>query len=369
MGGPQWRVLQVASRLKDTDIEQVVVIPRRGSENFQVHLRAAGVQTYLAGLHRPSQRPGELALSALFLIPEVFSLVRWLRRERIDVVHCNGVWQVHALLAGKLARCRTLLHLNDTWTTSWMRTVFYALAPLADGFILAAERVRDAYFTGRGRKFLRKPVFNVPAPVDTARFDPSDTAPALDLKADGELLIVTVGNLNPLKGLEHFIQMADKVNKSIQIRVKFAIIGAELETQREYAHKLRSQVDALGLSNVPFTGPRDDMPEVLKAADIYVCSSIREASPMAVWEAMSMALPVVATDVGDIPCFVRHGESGMVVETGDWVALAEAVTGLIQDPEKRRALGEEARRVAETELSIESCVERHAHAYQAIAGL
>jgi glycosyltransferase involved in cell wall biosynthesis len=77
--------------------------------------------------------------------------------------------------------------------------------------------------------------------------------------------------------------------------------------------------------------------------DVYVCSSLAESSPVAVWEAMAMARPVVSTDVGDVPRHIADGENGYVVPVGDHAALAARALRLIEDPALARRLGANAR--------------------------
>lgn len=85
---------------------------------------------------------------------------------------------------------------------------------------------------------------------------------------------------------------------------------------------------------------------------------------MAVWEAMSMARPIVSTDVGDVPLYVKPGLNGFVEEVGDWQALASGVQALVVgDEAMRREYGQEARRVAVRELDVQRCADLHYQAY------
>jgi glycosyltransferase involved in cell wall biosynthesis len=97
---------------------------------------------------------------------------------------------------------------------------------------------------------------------------------------------------------------------------------------------------------VQLLGPRDDIPALLRAADIFVLSSRWEGLPLAVVEAMMAGLPVVATAVGGIPETVLHGETGLLVPPGDAHALASALHRLLQDADLRRRMGEAGRQRA-----------------------
>ena len=109
-----------------------------------------------------------------------------------------------------------------------------------------------------------------------------------------------------------------------------------------YAEALRLRAAELRLEGqVEFLGERDDVPQLLRAADGFVLSSAWEGMPNAVMEAMAAALPVVATDVGDVPELVEDRTSGFVVQPGDSEALADRMLSLMaMPPDQRRAMGE-----------------------------
>jgi glycosyltransferase involved in cell wall biosynthesis len=150
--------------------------------------------------------------------------------------------------------------------------------------------------------------------------------------------------------------------------LSFIIVGPVLDTQKEYSRRVERLAKQLGVKNLVFYGCSNNVPSVLKAADIYVCSSIAEASPIAVWEAMAMAKPVVSTDVGDVMQFIRPGKSGFVVPTRNPEALADKVGSLIENEELRKVFGKRAREMAVNYLDIDVCVRRHAEFYRHIMG-
>jgi glycosyltransferase involved in cell wall biosynthesis len=86
------------------------------------------------------------------------------------------------------------------------------------------------------------------------------------------------------------------------------------------------------------------MPDIYRAADIFCLPSWWEAAPLSLLEAMATGLAVVASRVGDIPKIVEDGVSGLLVPPRDPSSLTEALKELCLDPERRTAMGLQARR-------------------------
>ena len=145
--------------------------------------------------------------------------------------------------------------------------------------------------------------------------------------------------------------------------LNFFIVGAALDSQRRYLEKLLKLKKDLRLKNLYIYGFSEDMRSVFRAADIYVCTSIAEASPLSVWEAMSMEKGIVSTNVGDVHRFLVDGENGFVVPIREAGILAEKVSILIDDPELRCDFGKKARLKAKKHLDIKVVVDKHIEAY------
>lgn len=363
-GGPQVRIAAVAERLKPAGIETIVVFPKNNSDFFYRRLIAKGIQTRRLSLHRLTKQKSHLVKFVTFFVPELFSLYKLFKKERVDIVHCNGAWQVKGIIAGKLAGAKVVWHLNDTQMPFFIKIIFKSLAvSFCDAFIAAGERVKDYYLSDK--RVSEKPVMEIQAPVDTSIFDPRKVSPHQKMGCFEGLKIVTVGNINPLKGIEYLIEMASILNNRHN-NLNFIVVGSFLDNQNEYSEKVFGLIENFKLKNVHFFGPSVNVASVLKASDIYVCSSITEASPISVWEAMAMAKPIVSTDVGDVARFIKNGENGFVVPTRDAAALAEKVGQLIEDEKLRNSFVAKARDIAVGRLDVSICANKHSELYEKI---
>lgn len=364
-GGPQARIAQVASILKDDGIETIVVFPSRDSETFQGRLSALGVQSVPILIRKLSRNFYGLARYFAGFIPEVVRLTRLIKSCKPDIVHCNSSSQIKGMIAGKLAGVKTVWHLNDTNMPWVIRKVFEIIAgPCANGFIYAGQKVKGYYISKNSLR--EKPSIEIQSPVDTARFNPATAEPDPYVAALPGLKILTVGNINPDKGTDIFIRMCSALSEKISVPLSFVIAGAKFGSQAGYIAMVEKLISGEKLGNVHIIGPSDNIPGVMRAADIYVCSSRNEASPTSVWEAMSMALPVVSADVGDVAAFLEKGGCGIVAPPSDARALAAGVEKLIGDEGLRKSMGERGRKLAIQELDIKICAERHKTFYRAM---
>jgi glycosyltransferase involved in cell wall biosynthesis len=184
-------------------------------------------------------------------------------------------------------------------------------------------------------------------------------APRTDAPAPVE--IVSVGRLVEKKGFADLLQACAELERSRtgpQARFRLRIYGdgplrAELAGLR----------DRLGLRDrVELAGERDgdDVLSAYQTADVFVLAprvtadGDRDGVPNVIVEAMACGLPVVTTDAGGIADVVQHGGTGLVAPPGDVQALARHLAALLDDPARRRALGDAGRRVVEDRFDVRS---------------
>lgn len=115
---------------------------------------------------------------------------------------------------------------------------------------------------------------------------------------------------------------------------------------------------------IQFLGPRQDVPDLLARATVFVLPSRWEGQPVALLEAMAAGCPVVATRVGGIPELVRHEQDGLLVEPERPQELAAAIASLLRDPERAARLARNARERFQDWLSPEQMARRHQSVYR-----
>jgi glycosyltransferase involved in cell wall biosynthesis len=131
--------------------------------------------------------------------------------------------------------------------------------------------------------------------------------------------------------------------------------------------KLEALIAELELGGiVTLLGRRTDVPDLLRAFDVAVCSSDFEGTPLSILEYMEAALPVVATSVGGVPDLIEDGLNGLLVPARDPAALADATVGLLTEPARAEAMGRRGRDRRRSEFDIANTIGRIEELYEAL---
>lgn len=172
-------------------------------------------------------------------------------------------------------------------------------------------------------------------------------------------LIGTIGRLTDQKGQIYLIN-ALSIIKGIIPEIKLLLAGSgPLESE------LKNIVFTKGLNEyVEFLGARRDIPDILKAMDIFVFPSLWEGLPMVLLEAMASSLPVVATSVGGITEIVRNGINGVIVPPRNESVLVQIIIELSKDKAKRKLLGESGRKTVEDKFTASLMVKNLESVYE-----
>ncbi len=301
-----------------------------------------------------------------------FRLAAILREHGADILHVRGFSMLlDSLLAGSLLR-----KVSVAFSFHGFEEAEHPFGRLRKRLYRAAVlRCDDRWAVSRtsadnvaSRLGLPAARFDVmPNGVDACYYQPA-VAPGvirrrLDLPED-RLLILSVGNFKPVKGHAVLLEAFRRLGREAD-RTTLLLAG------RDYlAGELRRWADQnLPGRDIRFVGEQTDVLPWYQAADLFVLPSRWEGLSNALLEAMSCALPSIATAVGGNREVIDHGSSGLLVPPDDPASLASALRLLLGDADARRAMGRAGRRSILAGYSIEQSLERYAHRYQALAGV
>ncbi len=298
-------------------------------------------------------------------------LARLLRRSPPDILHAylpaaNVIGPVAARLTGVprvIVSKRALAEYKAHYPL--LRRVEPLGNRLADVILVNSDAVRrdvertEEHWKGKFRK-----IYNGVAqigrwtPVEAMAFRRRERIPA------DALVALSVSNFYPYKGHEELVEAAARIVPAFR-NVIFLMVGRDSGT----LEAMRSRVRERGIEgSVRFAGSRTDVPDLLRAADLFVHPSREEGFSNAILEAMAAGLPVVACYVGGNPEAIVDGETGRLVPPRNAAAFASAVAELLSDPEKRKAMGEAGRHRATERFSLDRMVGEMESPYETLAG-
>ena len=353
-GGAERHVLSLVRRI-DRERYSPAVVALAGGGELEADFRAEGIPIHILGRNGQSPRPGSGWKSFVDALDSLWSLYGILRRDRPDIVHAYlPAANVLAPVAARMAGVRRVIVSKRSGT--FYQSAFPLLRHLerfggllADVVMVNSDTVlRDVGAAERYREGKFRRIYNGVDPIPTwapERIASFRTREGLPSHAP---VAVCVSNFFGYKGHGDLVASIATVTGEFP-DATFVFIGRDggsLEATRAAARDLGV------LPRIRFAGHRADVPDFLRAADLFVHPSHQEGFSNAILEAMAAGLPVVACDVGGNAEAVVDGKTGRLVPPRCPGRLAEAISGLLRDEGKRRAMGEAGKRRAGERFSL-----------------
>ena len=359
ISGGQLCLLELIEKLDKDEFTPIVAVPEKGE--LTERLNSMGVKSAILPLGSYSTgKKGILDILKYFfrcilLIPLTMRIIK---SHGISLVYANAprtflwgtaaarlarvpiLWHVHSMLGGKVERNLTnrLLKLKPVKLIVVSRAV-------AKSFLEELPSNMEVVYNG----------------ADLVRFSPCINGSSFrdEFSLDsGAPLIGIIGQVSEWKGHETFIRAAGEVVKKFP-GARFMIIGAPLYDGvkgERFIDNLKSLIGELGLeNNVIFTGPRQDIPQIMNALNIIVLASKDpDPCPRVVMEGLASGRPVIATAHGGAPEIINPGVDGLLFAPGDYQELANKIVQLIEQPDLAESIGKKAREKAENRFNIEN---------------
>lgn len=293
----------------------------------------------------------------------VWRLARELRRTRPQLLqtflfHANFVGRLAARLA-RVPRVVSGIRVAERRTRTHLR-----LDRLTQGLVDRNVCVSTAVAEFAKREAGLKPEKTVVIPngVDVEQF--ADAVPA-DLSVfgirPGAPVMIAVGRLDPQKGVDDLIAAF-----ALRQPAGWHLL---LVGEGPLRQELSAQIRRAGLSpNVHLVGWRNDVSQLLRAADCLVHAALWEGMPNVVLEAMAAGLPVIATRVEGVEELVIPGETGLIVPPKAPADLSQAIAQVAADPELRRRFGAAGQRRARDHFSWDATVAAYTELYSTLLG-
>lgn len=387
-GGPGRTLLDILKFLDPASVRRDVMIPREGIVGQRIRDSSAAETLivepdFIEHIFEPFSRAVEredlaapLALKLFRAAGNVGRALRGLRRltnhvrrERYDVIFCNGT--TANFVGGALAawtKTPVVWHVLYTSVPAIQRPLHARLAANRNVRLIACvSRPATHQFSHCAEK-----VRLIPDAIDLDEFDRGSTTPILRRELGfGERTTVfgSFGRILPRKGYVELVHAArivfERMDSEERSRCRFVVVGDTPQDMKpDHLEECRVLVRQLGLSDaVHFIGFRPDIRPYALDFDVALVPSVyQDPLPRAVLESMAMGKPVIAFDVGGIGEMITDGVEGRLAkgDPPDVNALAEACLSYLRDPETRILCGAAARARVERDFDAR----RHAQRIQ-----
>jgi D-inositol-3-phosphate glycosyltransferase len=350
--------VDIYTRLRDANLPAVQNQPGPGCRTIHIAAGPFGsIDRRTLFQYLPQFVQGVLRFSAdegltYDLIHSHYWLSGWAARELRQVWHIPVVHMFHTLGRMKDSVARS----TQDREAANRGNVEQEIMRFADRIVAATpldrQQMLDLYDVDESK------IVVVPCGVNLERFHPIDRAEARDKLglANGRRLIVFVGRMDPVKGLDVLLEAMCELSRRIERchakDLSLAIIGGDQESHLEAlmndAKCLQDITREFGLDDlIMFIGSQsqETLPYYYSASEVCVMPSLYESFGMVALEAMACGTPVIASRVGGLTYTVRDGETGFLVPEKDPKALAEKLELLLTDECLRKRLGHRATQV------------------------
>lgn len=344
VGGAQHGMLLGLPKF-NTDRYEHIVCSMMDRMQMASQFRDAGIEVRSLGLSRKTDISVALRLRAL------------LKELRPDVLHTYLLHgNILGRLIGRLVGVPVIIGSERTigQARNWGRLVTRLTNPLTDAVEVNSEIGGRAIEDDLGVPAEKIEV--VRSGLDLSAFSSAIKRDELRSEfgvSDDQHLIVYMGRLRTVKGVEYGIRAFASAFRQVP-NTRMVLAG-----EGDQRSILSSLVARLGISEqVEFLGVRNDVPELLNAADSVLMPSLNEGFPRTAIEAMAAGKPVIATRVGGTPEAVIDGQTGILVPSKDSEALSAAIVQLVSDTELQARFGSNCRARAEQNYSVDRYVSK-----------
>ena len=335
LGGADLIGIHLASFLKDMGQKYCVWIPGKGSALQRVKQLALKAHEYDASCAFTDSRLrsviGNWNIWCNFLL------------YRPGIIHIHSPYHYRALHLGLTGSgLKTIVHVHLQEAEEGLR---WAFKKPPDVIITCARTLVESVRRTLPKQYQENQrIISVPNAIDVARFYPGNKATAKQhVGAPHDTpLVLMVANLAPHKGQETAIR-ATAILKQAGVEITCWLAGVERQSEGRYTAQLHALCNELGIAErIHFLGQREDIPDLLRAADILILPSTNEGLPLSILEAQATQVPVLAAPTAGIPEVITDGETGFLIPADDAVGYAHRIASLLNQPEIHHRVREQA---------------------------
>ncbi len=362
VGGAQELLVLLSEKTPVADYRSMVcsIQPDR---TVKGRIESKGVPVFCLNRTRPSIYDFINFIS--YFCNNVKDIISFCRKHGVNVVHCHlsdaeftgiiGGWMYRADRIISTVHYPALLPVRQSWDfRNCLRiAATRILYNLTDAVVAVSDDVAEKL----------KAVFRIPSSkikiivngIDVEAIH--NTLPKTETLASvfampHDRIVTSIGRLMPPKGHSYLIEAMPDVVCSGNLKLILAGDGELRENLEEISRNIGIK------DNVAFLGSRNDVADILAISEVFVLPSISEGTSLALLEAMAAAKPIVATDIPGNTAILKHGYNCLLVPPENPAKLAEAISLLLNSPEKAIEYGNNAYHDVKKNFSIDQTVKK-----------
>lgn len=273
----------------------------------------------------------------------VRELIDLLTTYQIDIVNCHdiGSWY-YGVIAGKLIKAKKIVHTRHSFLENQQpRHLFLSklLSLFTDKIIVVSPEIKHSMINEEHISEKKIEVIYNGINLEKYQLKSKRQEIRAFLNIDERAFVTgTVTRFYKVKNIEMQIDMVERLKARIP-DLKHLIVAPMDDYGKRIKEDIRQKQLEQYISLLDF---REDVPNILRAVDIFILSSFSEGTPLVLFEAMASKCAVVASAVGGIPRLIEHGVNGILFDVHNLEELCRAVLSLYHDPDFRSQLSEAA---------------------------
>jgi glycosyltransferase involved in cell wall biosynthesis/O-antigen/teichoic acid export membrane protein len=374
LGGAEMHMLRTVDGLDRRLVDPIVAVRAEGP--LTAALRAREIRTVvvpsLTYLARGARHPVTACRNLVGLIRGVSAIGSLIRSADVDLIHaCSEPAIKYGACVSYLTGVPAVCTLHDALLPpyGWLHRRAIAWC-LAHGYARTVTPSEANRALALAAGVPPDAVVTIPNGVDIAQTPTrSRAAVRAGLGVSPTTVVLgQVGRFAPIKGHDVLLRALPLILQSHSDVLLLFVGDALFEGERAHRDAVLGSARAAGLvDRLHVVGWTDTIADWYEALDVLVHPAVaHDTLPTVILEAMAYGLPVVASAVGGIVEIVEDGVTGLVVPPKDEVALAQAISTLLGDPVRRRAMGEAGRRRVATDFTLDRHRERLMSVYESV---
>lgn len=326
VGGAENMVAQLLVGIKEKADVVAILSNQKCDNHIQEIVDSSNVKSYYPNVDEKK--------SIIKYIKILRHVHKTLKKEKPDIIHSHlgaMIFAVPYVLTHKVRYIHTVHNVPNQDSGWFIRTIIRLLVKLKKiEFSSISQVIQDQIV--EEYKTTPDKARVIVNPVDCQKYECKRNN-TYNNQNNQKIQLISIGRLSKQKNHKNLLKAFSIVHKE-NPNITLLVVG-----DGNLRQDLEKYKDELKLTdNVVFTGAREDIPKLLADSDIFVMSSDYEGLPLTMLEAMASGLPIISTDVGGIKDIVDEKNS-ILVRAGDSERLAEAITDLVKNHEKRNNMG------------------------------